>query len=80
MWGDKQAPDGLPDWLFEPIYEVSFTVKNVGKVDGHEVPQVYLSFPKSSGEPPKVLRKFDRFFIKAGSEEKITFQLNRYDL
>ena len=79
-WNNKKWSLPLPSWLFEDVYEASFTIKNAGHLDGHEVPQLYLGFDKSSGEPPKVLRKFDRYFLKAGQSKKITFKLNRYDL
>jgi beta-glucosidase len=35
-----------------------FTIKNTGSVYGAEVAQLYLGFPASAGEPPKVLRGF----------------------
>ena len=79
-WNDMKWSLPLPSWLFEDVYQVSFTIQNTGKKDGHEVPQVYLGFDPASGEPPKVLRKFDRFFLKAGESSKVSFKLNRYDL
>lgn len=79
-WGHKQAPEGLPEWLFEPVYEVSFVLKNIGGVDGHEVPQLYLGFDNSTGEPPKVLREFDRVYLAAEEQKKITWNLSSYDL
>ena len=39
---------------------VTFTVKNTGTVAGAEIPQLYLGFPVSAGEPPKVLRGFEK--------------------
>ncbi|KAK0550357.1 hypothetical protein OC846_003692 [Tilletia horrida] len=79
-WGEDQAAGGLPDWLFEDTYRISFTLTNSGKLNGYEVPQVYLAFPSSTGEPPKVLRAFDRVSIKAGQTTAVTFTLNAYDL
>ena len=35
---------------------VTFTVKNTGTAAGAEIPQMYLGFPDSAGEPPKVAR------------------------
>ena len=69
-----------PDWLFTPIYSITFTIKNTGPRDGYEVPQVYLGFDSSSGEPPKVLRKFDRYFLKKAESKTITYTLSAYDL
>lgn len=51
----QNAPGGLST-LYDTVYTVSFDVSNVGDVDGHEVSQLYLSFPESAGEPPKILR------------------------
>ncbi|EPQ27396.1 uncharacterized protein PFL1_04934 [Pseudozyma flocculosa PF-1] len=79
-WGDKTAADGLPEWLFEPLYEVSFSLTNTGERDGHEAWQAYLSFPKSAGEPPKVLRAFDRTELKVGETKEVSFKLSHYDL
>ncbi|KAK0537494.1 hypothetical protein OC835_001733 [Tilletia horrida] len=79
-WGDAQAAAGLPDWLFADTYRVSFTLTNSGSVDGYEVPQVYLGFPSSSGEPPKVLRAFDRVLVKKGETVAVSFTLSAYDL
>ena len=42
--------------LYDPAYTVSFKVTNTGSYDGNEVSQLYLEFPTSAGEPPKVLR------------------------
>lgn len=47
---------GGPSPLYEQVVEIVFAIKNEGDVAGHEVSQVYLGFPESAGEPPKVLR------------------------
>ena len=59
---------------------VTAFVKNTGDVDGAEVPQVYVSFPESAEEPPKVLRGFERVFIKSGKQTKVTFEFKEIDL
>ena len=59
---------------------VTAFVKNTGDVDGAEVPQAYVSFPESAGEPPKLLRGFERVFIKAGKQTKVTFEFKEIDL
>lgn len=79
-WGHHTAPHGLPSWLFEDAVRVSFTVRNTGAKDGHEVPQVYLGFPPHSGEPPKVLRAFDRVWIPRHDTVHINHTLTYYDL
>ena len=52
---------------------VTFNVKNIGPIDGHEVVQLYLGFPEVAKEPPKQLRDFDRKMVAAGSTA--TFKL-----
>mgnify|MGYP002757325194 FL=1 len=79
-WGHKNATTGLPSWLFKKAYNVTFQVENTGKFDGHEVPQLYVGFPKKSGEPPRVLRAFDRVWIPAGQNRTISHHLSHYDL
>ncbi|WFD04695.1 beta-glucosidase [Malassezia vespertilionis] len=79
-WGKDRAPSGLPSWIFEPMYNISFTVQNTGNRDGHEVVQVYLAFPEESGEPPLVLREFDRIWLSKGHDQRLTFSLSHYDV
>lgn len=67
-------------WLHRPLYEVSFNIENTGGVSGAESPQLYLNFPKSSGEPPAVLRGFDSVSVKPGQTKRVTMHLSRYDL
>ncbi|KAI9493632.1 glycoside hydrolase superfamily [Zychaea mexicana] len=55
-------------------------VRNTGDVDGAEVAQAYISFPESAGEPPKVLRGFERVYLKAGQQRKVTFEFTETDL
>lgn len=41
-------------------WTITANVQNTGEVYGCDVPQLYLAFPDSAGEPPKVLRNFER--------------------
>ncbi len=50
----------LLDSLQRPRWTVTADIQNVGGVYGCDVPQLYLSYPEGSGEPPKVLRDFTR--------------------
>ncbi|PHZ09656.1 glycoside hydrolase family 3 protein [Rhizopus microsporus ATCC 52813] len=59
---------------------VTVTIKNTGHLDGAEIPQLYLSFPESANEPPKLLRGFEKVFIKADKEEEIRFELTSTEL
>lgn len=73
-------PPGGPADLWKTAVKVSFKVRNTGKVDGHEVTQVYLSYPAGSGEPPKVLRGFARPFITRGSTQSVSIELTKRDI
>ena len=55
---------------------VSFKIKNTGKYDGQEVPQLYVRDIESDMPMPvKQLRNFDRVFIKKGQTKTITMTL-----
>lgn len=56
------------------------SVKNSGSVDGAEIVQAYLTFPDSTGEPPKLLRGFEKVFIKKGKYETVKFTLGSTEL
>ncbi|KAI8365644.1 glycoside hydrolase superfamily [Choanephora cucurbitarum] len=60
--------------------EASVTVKNTGGLDGAEVVQAYLSFPDNAGEPPKLLRGFEKVFLKKGKKETVKFELSKTEL
>jgi len=60
--------------------QVSFDVTNSGQSSGAEVPQLYLGFPKSAGEPPVQLKGFTKTkILNAGEKVSITFPLTDRD-
>ncbi|MBS2099794.1 glycoside hydrolase family 3 C-terminal domain-containing protein [Carboxylicivirga linearis] len=60
---------------------VSLDVANIGKVDGDEVVQVYVSFPDSKViRPIKTLKGFQRVEIKKGKTERIEIPVKFKDL
>jgi beta-glucosidase len=61
-------------------YKIQITVMNSGRVDGYEPPQLYLVFPESAGEPPKVLRGFERVFIATAKTESVVYYLTLMDI
>jgi beta-glucosidase len=71
------APGGNPG-LYEIVATVSATITNTGSVDGDEVVQVYVAL--GEGEPPKVLRGFDRIHIAAGGSATFSADLTRRDV
>jgi beta-glucosidase len=62
-------------------YDVSFTLKNVGDSDGEEVPQVYGSPPRKPVKGVQfavnALTGFDRLFLRAGQDKRVTIHLDR---
>ncbi|KAJ6468264.1 glycoside hydrolase superfamily [Mycena sanguinolenta] len=71
---------GGPAALYENLLAVSFQVKNTGDVAGNEVSQLYLGFPASFGEPPKVLRGFTRTMLNPGQTKTVTINLRQKDV
>jgi beta-glucosidase len=57
--------------------DVTFTVRNTGDRQGTAVPQVYVSFPRSAGEPPRQLKGFDHLTLAPGSSRRVTIHLAR---
>ena len=47
---------------------------------GAEVAQLYLGFPAAAGEPPQVLRGFQKLHLAPGAEATATFELGAGDL
>ena len=54
---------------------VEFTLQNAGSLDGSEVAQLYLSFPAAAGEPPLLLRGFERVSLPTGGTRMVTIEL-----
>lgn len=59
---------------------VSCIVKNTGHVAGHEVVQLYLSFPSAARAPFQVLKGFTRILLAPGEQQKVSFALAESDL
>ena len=55
---------------------VRVTVANTGRRRGAEVPQVYLSFPDSAGEPPKRLVAFEKVWLAPGERKVVTMTID----
>lgn len=56
---------------------VSFTLKNIGEVDGAEVAQVYVCPPESKiFKADRELKGFKKVFLKAGEKQKVTIELD----
>jgi beta-glucosidase len=59
--------------------DVSFTIKNTGKVAGDEVPQIYLGAPKNTSEKAqfaiRALAQFDRVSLAPGQSKSLTLHV-----
>jgi beta-glucosidase len=55
--------------------DVSFSLTNTGSRAGTETAQVYLGFPPDAGEPPRVLRGFERVTLDAGASSRVHVEL-----
>lgn len=65
--------------------KITCQLKNVGEFPGKDVPQLYLSFPKSvpgdaNSKPEWVLKGFKKVPLVAGSSESVSFPLSVRDL
>ncbi len=54
---------------------VSFWLENSGERAGAEIAQLYLGFPEVAGEPPRVLRGFERVSLAAKQRQRVTLEL-----
>jgi beta-glucosidase len=62
------------------LCEVTFKVKNTGKVEGIEIPQLYVHDPDNTiVSPVKELKKFDRISLKPGETKEVRFILKKTD-
>jgi len=53
-----------------------FELTNTGDRTGAEVAQLYLSYPTDSGEPPRVLRGFERVVLAPGETKTVRIELD----
>ena len=62
---------------------VSFTVTNVGRRRGIEVPQLYLGLPSPAAgvvQPPRQLKGFRKLRLRPGRRARVTFRVRTRDL
>ena len=60
--------------------QIGFDLTNTGPFMGAEVPQLYLGFPAAAGEPPKLLKGFQKISLSPGQTQHVTFNLDWEDL
>lgn len=56
----NQVGSSLALALHHPRFEVTADISNVGDVEGAEIPQLYIGFPKGVDQAPKVLKGFEK--------------------
>ena len=76
--GSKVSPGGN-ERLYDVLFTVTATVSNTGKVDGDEVPQLYISLG-GPNDAKVVLRGFERITIPAGQSQTVSYDITRRDL
>jgi beta-glucosidase len=64
---------------------ITIQVKNTGKMDGDEVVQAYIEYPKIDRMPIKELKGFKRISVAQGSQQSVTIkipvaELQKWDL
>merc|ERR1712051_1115494 len=73
--------ENMPTRCLGAVLCVTTRISNTGDVPGVEIAQLYLGFPVGTGEPPKVLRGFQRLAeLAPGASADITFPLTERDL
>jgi beta-glucosidase len=58
---------------------VRVRVRNAGHRQGAEVVELYVRFPPSAGEPPKVLKAFGKMQLAPGRSGTVMLTLHRHD-
>lgn len=76
--------------LYEPVANIRLNVQNTGTRAGHEVIQVYVSFPEVNERhglklttiefPERVLRNFTKVHLQPGETREVEMSLTRKDL
>ena len=55
-------------------------ITNIGSVAGAEVAQLYIGYPATAQEPPRVLRGIQKVFVQPGQSAEVTFNLTNQDI
>lgn len=78
-YASAQLSVGGREDLWDNVATVNATVTNIGDRPGHEVAQLYLSFPEEADQPVHQLRGFERVLCSPGESVGVGFQLRRRD-
>jgi beta-glucosidase len=58
----------------------SIQVMNVGNRAAVAVPQLYVAFPRASGEPPWQLKGYEKLALAPHESRRVVFHIDRSDL
>jgi len=71
-----QAESGMkPAYKVSDTLTVNLQVKNTGQMDGDEVVQAYITYPKIDRMPLKELKGFKRVSVTKGGERHVVFKI-----
>ncbi|ORY38561.1 hypothetical protein BCR33DRAFT_788797 [Rhizoclosmatium globosum] len=59
---------------------ITMNVENTGGFGGHEVVQLYVSYPETAKEPFKVLKAFEKIWVDVNERVEVKFTLTSKDL
>jgi len=62
------------------LWRVTVTIRNIGALAGAEVVQLYVEMPRSTGEPIRQLKGFQRVRLDVGQHQEVSFALTADDL
>jgi beta-glucosidase len=74
----QQSP--LKKYNAKDTISVTVKVKNTGKMDGDEIVQAYIEYPKIDRMPVKELKGFKRVSVSKGDEQSVTIHIPVKDL
>lgn len=55
--------------------QLKYSIKNIGEIEGSEISQVYISFPKESNEPPKQLKGFEKTNLTPNEKKIVSIEI-----
>jgi len=62
------------------LYKIQASITNTGEVAGSEIAQLYIGFPNGTGEPPRILRGFEKVPLGPKQSLPVVFYLTELEL
>jgi len=76
----KDTPKKISSIADTIAYKVQASITNSGSTGGYEIAQLYLGFPESANEPPKVLKGFEKIWLNSNQTVPVVFYLYELDI